>query len=186
VKKSAGEILARQQQGVERFFSSHRVFRSVMEERRLAAIGNYTVSNIKLGKGAFSTVKLARHNILGVNVAMKIIMRNRIKDPYVAKNLEREAAILGDLHHPKVVRLFEVMAASGVYCLIMEYFAGGTLCDLVQEKGRIEEAVARNYFCQIVSGLRYIHKQVGTDETIYIGKNTVIRKLLPKKYLYRI
>jgi predicted RNA-binding protein len=70
-----------QQQRVE-LFSSIRVVRSVMEERCLAAVGNFTISNIKLGKGAFSRVKLAPQNILGVNVAMKIIMRNRIKDPY--------------------------------------------------------------------------------------------------------
>ena len=132
-----------------------------MADRSLAAIGNYTLSQMKLGSGSFSTVKLARHNILGVNVAMKIIVREKIKDPYVVKNLEREAAILGDLHHPKVVQLLEVAAGGGFYCLIMEYFSGGTLCDLMQSRGRLEETMARGYFRQIVSGLRYIHKQVG-------------------------
>ena len=127
---------------------------------KLAAIGNYTLSKMTLGSGSFSKVKLARHNKLGVNVAMKIIVCDKIEDPYVTKNLEREAAILGDLHHPKVVRLFEVTSGGGFYCLIMEYFPGGTLCDLVQSRGRMEETVARSYFLQIVSGLRYIHKQV--------------------------
>ena len=131
-----------------------------MADQRLAAIGNYTLSQLKLGEGAFSEVKLARHNILGVDVAMKIIYRKHIKDPYVAKNLEREAALLADLHHPQVVRLYEVAAAAGFYCLIMEYFPGGTLCELVQRDGKIAEDSARNYFRQIVCGLRYIHKQV--------------------------
>jgi serine/threonine protein kinase len=142
-----------------------------MDKHKLAAIGNYTVSHIKLGSGSFSSVKLARHNILGVNVAMKIIVQNKIKDPYVTKNLEREAAILGDLNHPKVVRLFEVAAGGGFYCLIMEYFPGGTLCDLVQSQGPMEETVARSYFRQIASGLCYIHQQVKKQKMlpIFIG-----------------
>jgi hypothetical protein len=50
-----------------------------MADRCLAAIGNYTISKLKLGKGSFSTVKLARHNNLGSDVAMKIIVLSRIK-----------------------------------------------------------------------------------------------------------
>jgi serine/threonine protein kinase len=127
---------------------------------KLVAIGNYTVSHIKLGSGSFSSVKLAKHKVLGTNVAMKIIDRDTIKDDYVKENLEREAAILGELHHPNVARLFECMAADGCYCLTMELFAGGTLCDLVESHGPLAETVARGYFRQIVAGLRYIHKKV--------------------------
>jgi len=135
-----------------------------MADRCLAAIGNYTISKLKLGKGSFSTVKLARHNNLGSDVAMKIIVLSRIKDPYVTKNLQREAAILDKLRHPKVVRLFEVVTGGAFYCLALEYFPGGSLCEMMQDKGRLEETLARSYFRQIVSGLRYIHNQVSFEK----------------------
>ena len=132
-----------------------------MEEHlKIADIGNYSLTSKKLGEGSFSKVKVALHNVLKKEVAMKIIKKSSIKDAYVAKNLEREALILSRLNHPNVVRLFEVVQSTGIYILIMEYFPGGSVCDLVQGRGRLSEKVARLYFHQMVTGLVYIHKQV--------------------------
>ena len=127
---------------------------------RLVAIANYTISSLTLGEGSFSKVKVAKHRVLQKNVALKIIKQSSIKDPYVAKHVEREAKILSVLLHNNVVRLFEVAKTNGFYCLAMEYYAGGSVCEVVQAKGKLPETQARLYFQQLVQGLRYIHFKV--------------------------
>ena len=96
-----------------------------MADKRLVSIANYNISSITLGEGSFSKVKIARHKVLQTNVAMKIIKKHAIKDEYVVKNLEREALIMLRMDHINVVGLFEVLKVDDLYCLAMEYFAGG-------------------------------------------------------------
>ena len=126
----------------------------------MVTIGNYVLSSLTLGEGSFSKVKVARHKVLEKNVAVKIIKKSSITDSYVARNMEREAKILSKLYHKNVVRLFEVATSDTLYCLIMEYFPGGSLCDLIQDKGKLKEEDARLYFRQVMSGLSYIHSKV--------------------------
>jgi len=125
---------------------------------KLINVGNYVLTNRKLGEGSFSKVKVAHHKVLQKEVAMKIIKKSSIKDPYVAKNLEREAQILSTLNHINVVRLFEIVQCEGLYCIIMEFFPGGSVCDLVQSRGKLNEVISRRFFSQMITGLSYIHK----------------------------
>ena len=149
--------------------------------RRLAAIGNYQLSSITIGKGSFSKVVLANHIILKKNVAMKILTISEIKDPYVKKNINREATIMSKLHHPNVVGLHEVCFTKDFFCLVMDFYPGGNLCDLVQDhpNGKLEEKQARIYFKQMVDGLNYIHRQdiIHRDmklENIFLNKERTL------------
>ena len=45
--------------------------------------------------------------------------------------------------------------------MVLELVTGGELFDLVIKRGRLEEAEARRYFRQLVSGVEYCHRQVG-------------------------
>ena len=148
-----------------------------VNQRRLAAIGNYQLSSLVLGKGSFSRVEMANHVILNKKVALKVLTLSKIKDPYVLRNLQREANIMSRLNHPRVVALFEVCSSKDFFCLALDYFPGGNLCDLVQNhpRGRIEEEQARIFFKQMVEGLSYIHGEgiIHRDiklENIYLNK----------------
>ena len=129
--------------------------------RRLAAVGNYQLLTTTLGKGSFSKVKLANHVILNKQIALKVITLSEIEDPYVKKNTQREAFIMAKLNHPNVVALHEVCSTKDFFCLAIDFYPGGTLCDLVQDHpdGRLEEKQARIYFRQIVDGLNHIHSK---------------------------
>jgi len=132
-----------------------------VHQRRLAAIGNYQLSSIVLGKGSFSKVEIANHVILNRKVALKVMTLSKINDPYVRKNLQREASIMSRLNHPRVVALFEVCSSKEFFCLALDYFPGGTLCDLVQghPEGKLDEDQTRMYFKQLVEGVSYIHSK---------------------------
>jgi len=131
------------------------------KQRKLASIGNYRLESFRLGEGSFSKVELAKHIILNKRLALKVIKVGEIEDQYVKKNLHRESAIMAKLNHPNVVRLYEVCSHVEFFCLAMDYYSGGNLCDLVceSESSKIEERKAKVYFNQIVNGLNYIHKQ---------------------------
>ena len=132
-----------------------------VNHRRLAAIGNYQLSSVVLGKGSYSKVEMANHIILNKKVALKVMTLSKIKDPYVMKNLQREASIMSRLSHPHVVALYEVCSSKDFFCLALDFFPGGNLCDLVQDNpnGKLEEEQARIYFKQLVEGMDYIHSK---------------------------
>ena len=132
-----------------------------VNQRRLAAIGNYQLSSIVLGKGSFSKVELANHIILNKKVALKVMTLSQIEDPYVRKNVQREANFMSRLNHPHVVALHEVCSSKDFFCLALDFFPGGNLCDLVQDhpNGKLEEEQARLFFKQLVEGLSHIHSK---------------------------
>jgi len=130
------------------------------KQRKLASIGNYQLMSLRLGEGSFSKVELVNHVILNKKLALKIIKVGDIEDEYVRKNLHRESSIMAKLNHPNVVRLYEVCSHVEFFCLAMDYYSGGNLCDLVcqSESSKIEEGTAKVYYNQIINGLKYIHK----------------------------
>ena len=130
------------------------------KQRKLASVGNYQLMSLRLGEGSFSKVELANHAILNTKVALKIIRIAEIEDPYVIKNLKREALVMSKLSHQNVVQLHEVCSHAEFFCLAMDFYAGGTLCDLVSNSqlGRLEENVSKLYYQQLLSGLHHIHQ----------------------------
>ena len=122
-----------------------------------SSIGNYKLTPTTLGKGSFSKVVLANHVILNKQVALKVVTLHKIKDPYVSKNLKREAAIMVKLNHPNIVSLHEVVSVGDFYCLVLDFYPGGNLCDMIgsQEGFKLQEEIAK---CLLV-GLGYLHSK---------------------------
>ena len=104
---------------------------------------------------------LANHVILNKQVALKVVTLHKIKDPYVSKNLKREPAIMANLSHPNIVSLHELVSVGDFYCLVLDFYPGGNLCDMIgdQEGYKLEEEVARCLFKQILAGLGYLHSK---------------------------
>ena len=104
---------------------------------------------------------LANHVILNKQVALKVVRLHKIKDPYVSKNLKREPAIMAKLNHPNIVSLHEVVSVGDFYCLVLDFYPGGNLCDMIgsQEGFKLQEEIARLLFRQILAGLGYMHSQ---------------------------
>ena len=114
-------------------------------QRRLSHIGNYGLTTTTLGKGSFSKVVLADHVILNKQVALKVVTISKIKDPYVWKTLKREAAIMTKLNHPNIVTLHEVVSAGDFYCLVLDFYSGGNLCNMIgnQDGNKLDEELSR-------------------------------------------
>ncbi len=120
-------------------------------------IGKYRLIKT-IGKGNFAKVKLARHELIGKEVAIKIIDKTQLNQGSLQK-LFREVKIMKCLDHPNIVKLFEVIQTEKTLYLVMEYASGGEVFDYLVAHGRMKEKEARAKFRQIVSAVQYLHQK---------------------------
>ncbi|KAJ3116136.1 Map microtubule affinity-regulating kinase [Phlyctochytrium bullatum] len=123
----------------------------------LPSIGNYVFQKT-VGEGNFAKVKLAKHKLTGAEVAIKVIDKTKLDEKKLGK-LYREVRIMKMLHHPHIVKLYEVIETKHTVFLVMEYASGGELYDYLVVHGKMKEKEARAKFRQILSAVSYCHKK---------------------------
>uniref|UniRef100_A0AC35GJ63 Protein kinase domain-containing protein n=1 Tax=Panagrolaimus sp. PS1159 TaxID=55785 RepID=A0AC35GJ63_9BILA len=118
-------------------------------------IGFYRLGK-ELGAGNFSKVKLGVHCLTKEKVAVKVMDKSKM-DQKAQRLLSREIASMELLHHPNVIRLFEVIETLSKVYLMMEYAAGGELYTYVHENGKLTEETAKPIFAQLISAVAHLH-----------------------------
>lgn len=110
-----------------------------------------------LGRGGMGVVYKARQPRLNRFVALKILAREKEKDPRFAERFTREAQALARLNHPNIVTVYDFGEANGLYYLLMEYVDGMSLRQLLQSRKLApEEALA--IVPAICEALQYAHQ----------------------------
>ena len=93
-------------------------------------IGKYRVLN-RLGEGATSEVFLCRDDFNERDVAIKRVRGDALADVsngmLLARFFAAEAALVGRLHHPNVVQIYDAVADPAEPYVVMEYVPGTTL-----------------------------------------------------------
>jgi tetratricopeptide (TPR) repeat protein len=89
-------------------------------------VPGYEVVGI-LGRGGMGVVYKARQVELDRVVALKMVLAGAQVYPENLQRFGREAKILGRLHHPNIVQVFEVGEAAGHPYFTMEFVGGGSL-----------------------------------------------------------
>ncbi len=97
----------------------------------------------ELGSGAMGTVFLGSYSKTGQLVALKVMLPGMGSSDSASERFEREGAILKQLNHPNIVRLFGIGKYQGTRYYAMEYIEGETLDKVLARKGRLtwEEVV---------------------------------------------
>lgn len=121
-------------------------------------IGNYKLTQF-IGSGSFATVWLGEHKITNQKVAVKVICKSNLNSGQNLSRFKREIDLLKQIDHPFIVQLFDVIEDDEAFYLIMEYVEKGSLFSRINSEGRLNEDVARRYFCQILSALNYLHNE---------------------------
>ncbi len=119
--------------------------------------GRYRITR-KLGGGGMADVYLAEDQELGRRVAVKILHGRYANDEQFVERFRREATHAAGLSHPNIVSIFDRGEADGSYFIVMEYVEGKTLKELIRGRGPCPIPVAIAYTRQILSGLRYAHR----------------------------
>ncbi|HXM56979.1 MAG TPA: serine/threonine-protein kinase [Candidatus Dormibacteraeota bacterium] len=90
-------------------------------------LGQYRLLD-QVGAGAYAAVYRARHELMGVERAVKVLRRRPTDRPGERERFLHEARVAGRLRHPNVVSVHDCgIAGDGTPYIVMEYVAGRTL-----------------------------------------------------------
>jgi eukaryotic-like serine/threonine-protein kinase len=119
--------------------------------------GRYKVVR-RLGSGGMANVYLAEDQELGRRVAIKILNDRHAHDEQFVERFRREAKNAAALSHPNIVSIYDRGEAEGTYYIAMEYLDGRSLKELIVSRGPAPIQVAIDYARQILSALRFAHR----------------------------
>lgn len=88
-------------------------------------------------------------------MAIKILDKTKL-DSKTQRLLSREISSMERLHHPNIIRLYEVVETLAKLHIIMEFAGGGELFAKVSNEGKLPESEARTVFAQIVSAVSHM------------------------------
>lgn len=125
----------------------------------------------KLGEGSYGKVLLAKHRVNGNEIAVKSILKKRIKKQ---ENLKREIKIMKDTNHPSIISLYQVYEDKAYLYITMEVCSGGELFDYIQKMKSFSEIEAAILLHQILGAVAYLHE-----------KDIAHRDLKPENFLFK-
>uniref|UniRef100_A0A915KCC0 non-specific serine/threonine protein kinase n=1 Tax=Romanomermis culicivorax TaxID=13658 RepID=A0A915KCC0_ROMCU len=140
-------------------------------------IGFYKLGK-ELGSGNFSKVKLGLHVLTKEKVAVKIMDKSKM-DQKSQKLLQREIENMDVMHHPNIVRLFELVETFSKIYLSMEFAGGGELYHYVIQNNCLPEDEAKRLFAQVLSAVIHmhengiIHRDIKAENVFFAAPNWV-------------
>ena len=118
-------------------------------------MGNYEIGRF-LGKGNFGAVMEAVHVASGQRCAVKVLPMSKDNEEYVLREIQAMRTANG---HVNTLNLYEVFQSETRVFLVLELAPGGDFFDTISNGGITSEEDARQFFRQIVAGLRYCHER---------------------------
>jgi serine/threonine protein kinase len=111
--------------------------------------GRYRVAELA-GAGASGGVWRAEDELLGRDVAVKRLPRRRSQGI-------TEARIAARVRHPSVAAVHDVIEHEGSSWMVMDYYPGGTLSELLRDGDRLPPPVIAALGLQLVAALAAVH-----------------------------
>jgi hypothetical protein len=115
--------------------------------------GRYVVQRL-LGRGGAGRAFLARDELLQREVVLKEVDH----DEEGATALH-EARLAGQLQHPNVLTVHDVLPRKGASLLVTEYLSGGSLADRLERDGALEAEEALAVVDGVLAGLSAAHSR---------------------------
>ncbi|MTH52695.1 Stk1 family PASTA domain-containing Ser/Thr kinase [Bacillus mangrovi] len=119
--------------------------------------GRYRILEV-IGGGGMANVYLAQDMILERKVAVKVLRFDFANDEDFIRRFRREAQSTTSLDHPNIVSIYDVGEEKGIYYIVMEYVAGTTLKQYIQNHAPLHPAEALDIMLQITSAIAHAHE----------------------------
>ncbi len=112
-----------------------------------------------LGKGGMSTVYLAKHTLMGKQVAIKLLHSNILSNIAAVRRFQHEAKTMSRLRHPNILDALDFGFFDGLPYLVMNLVEGSSLSELLKETRTLSLRQFFDISLQICSGLSHAHTQ---------------------------
>src|SRR3989440_10475372 len=114
-----------------------------------------------IGQGGMGTVYLARQTRPARNVAVKVLLPNLAMNSQVYQEFlarfRREADVIAKLEHVNIMPIYEYGEQDGLAYLVMPYLSGGSLRDVLAQRGALSLSETATYLDQSAYALTYAH-----------------------------
>jgi len=121
------------------------------------ALGHYQITS-QLGRGGMGEVYQAKDQVLGRDVAIKVLPDEFAKDADRVARFQREAKVLASLNHPNIAAIHGLEESSGIQFLVLELVEGQTLADRIKA-GPIPVEESLKLALQIAEALEAAHEK---------------------------
>ena len=133
-----------------------------LEEEELTTIGRYQIEG-ELGHGAMGVVYRAVDPTIGRSVAIKTIRLDQTLGSEQLADLKerslREAQVAGQLSHPGIVTIYDVVEKGGHLFIAMEFIEGQELSRYCAKDALLKPRQATTIIGHICHALDYAHKE---------------------------
>jgi serine/threonine protein kinase len=120
-------------------------------------LGHYQITS-PIGKGGMGEVFQAKDQILGRDVAIKVLPGEFAKDADRVARLQREAKLLASLNHPNIAAIYGLEVSDETNFLVLELVQGETLSDRIKA-GPISVEESLKLALQIAEALEAAHEK---------------------------
>lgn len=138
---------------------------------------NYEFMDL-LGEGGMGRVFKVRDRSLGKHFAVKAIRPELLEDKATLKRFESEATGAVGLSHPNLVSVYgmKVTEDGKQPYLLMDYYAGKSLADLLSFEVKLDQSRALAIFIQICDAVQYAHDQKVVHRDLKPGNILLVRE----------
>jgi serine/threonine protein kinase len=132
-----------------------------------------------LGEGGMGAAYRAIDVSLGREVALKVLKIQATDMHAESEKLAHEARTTARINHPNIVRIFDFGECRSQFFIAMELLSGGSLDDLMQERGMVPEITALEVGIQVAQGLKaameigLIHRDIKPANILFADRGTV-------------
>lgn len=113
-----------------------------------------------IGGGASGRVYKARHKMMNVPVAVKILAPQLSTQPDLVRRFEREARAASLLRHPNIMLVHDMgMTEENQPYMVMELLDGFSLAELIQQNGKLTASDSLEIISQICRGIAKAHEE---------------------------
>ena len=99
----------------------------------------------------------ARDELLGREVAIKILSERFAQDRAFVERFRREAQSAANLNHPNIVSLYDYGSDDGAYFIVMEFIDGSSLAEIISSDGRLTPERSAEIASDVAAALERAH-----------------------------
>lgn len=140
-----------------RFHGSRPVTLLRMSEESPTVFGGRYELHRRLARGGMADVFLARDQLLGRPVAVKVLFPEYATDPKFVERFRREAQAAANLNHPNIVSIYDWGEEMGTYYIVMEYVEGQSLAQILRRDGNLTVEQVTRVALDVAGALGFAH-----------------------------